>query len=213
VSRRRAVQRIDWRTPGAYTIAMPLDIAWHFRPWSALTAAELHAMLQLRSRVFVVEQQCVFLEVDGRDPDAWHLLGTVREPLPEPGSPTPIHGAAGDGPSGAARALGDAHLAAYARVFAPGVRYPEAACIGRVVTHPSARGTGAGRAVMRQAIAACEAQWPGAPIGLEAQGHLERFYASLGFRTSGATYIEDGIPHVPMRREGTPTGARAGAPG
>ena len=213
MSRRRAVQRIDWRAPGAYTIAMPLDITWHFRPWSALTAAELYAMLQLRSRVFVVEQECVFLEVDGRDPDAWHLLGTVREALPESGIGTAIHGAAGDGPSAAARALCDARLAAYARVFAPGVRYADAACIGRVVTHPSARGTGAGRAVMRQAIAACEAQWPGAPIGLEAQGHLEGFYASLGFRTSGATYLEDGIPHVPMRREGAPTGARVSSPG
>jgi ElaA protein len=180
---------------------MPLDIAWSLRPWSSLTVAELHALLQLRSRVFVVEQQCVFLEIDGRDPDAFHLLGTVREALPESGIGTAIHGAGGDGPSAAARALGDAHLAAYARLFAPGVRYPHASCIGRVITHPSARGTGAGRAVMREAIAACEARWPGAPIGLEAQQRLEAFYQSLGFRTTGAMYIEDDIPHVPMVRD------------
>jgi ElaA protein len=179
---------------------MPPDITWRFRPWSALTTGELHALLQLRSRVFVVEQNCVFLDVDGRDPDAYHLLGTVREPLPESGVGTAIHGAGGDGPSDAARALGDAHLAAYARIFAPGVRYPEAACIGRVIAHPSARGTGAGRAVMQAAIAACERQWPGAPVGLEAQQRLERFYAGLGFRTTGASYLEDGIPHVPMMR-------------
>jgi ElaA protein len=173
------------------------EITWTLRPWTSLTAGELHALLQLRSRVFVVEQQCVFLEIDGRDPDAFHLLGTVREPLPEPPG---AHAGVGDAPSPEALAIGDRHLAAYARVFAPGMRYADASCVGRVATHPSARGTGAGRAVMREAIAACESRWPGVPIGLEAQRHLEPFYESLGFRTSGAMYLEDGIPHVPMRR-------------
>ena len=182
---------------------MVTEITWTLRPWTSLTAGELHALLQLRSRVFVVEQQCIFLEIDGRDPDAFHLLGTVREPLPEPagaGGAVGVHGAGGDEPSPGARALGDAYLAAYARVFAPGIRYPDASCIGRVITHPSARGAGAGRAVMREAIAACDARWPDVPIGLEAQQRLEAFYASLGFRTTGAMYLEDGIPHVPMRR-------------
>lgn len=179
---------------------MAMDITWALRPWTALSVGELHALLQLRSRVFVVEQQCIFLEIDGRDPDAFHLLGTVREPLPEPAGAVGVHGAGGDEPSPAARALGDAYLAAYARVFAPGVRYPDASCIGRVITHPSARRSGAGRAVMREAIAACDARWPGVTIGLEAQQRLEAFYESLGFRTTGAMYLEDGIPHVPMRR-------------
>lgn len=179
---------------------MATHITWLLRPWTSLTAGELHALLQLRSRVFVVEQQCVFLEIDGRDPDAFHLLGTVREPLPEPAGSVGVHGAGGDEPSPEARRHGDAYLAAYARVFAPGIRYPDASCIGRVITHPSMRGTGAGRAVMREAIAACESRWPGVPIGLEAQQHLEGFYGSLGFRTTGAMYLEDGIPHVPMRR-------------
>jgi ElaA protein len=179
---------------------MSIDITWSLRPWASLTAAELHALLQLRSRVFVVEQACVFLEIDGRDPDALHLLGTVKAPLPEPAGGVGVHGAGGDGPSAEAMRAGDAYLAAYARLFAPDTRYAGASCIGRVVTHPSARGSGAGRAVMREAIAACESRWPGVPIGLEAQQHLEPFYASLGFRTSGAQYMEDGIPHVPMRR-------------
>ena len=179
---------------------MTLAITWRWRPWAELSAAELHALLQLRSRVFVVEQSCVFLEIDGRDPDAYHLLGTVGSALPEPAASPGVHGGAGEGPSSAALALGDAHLAAYTRVFAPGRRYPDAACISRVVTHPSARGTGAGRAVMHEALAACAREWPGAPVRLEAQQRLERFYESLGFRTVGATYIEDDIPHVPMRR-------------
>jgi ElaA protein len=80
------------------------------------------------------------------------------------------------------------------------VRYPDASCIGRVVTHPAVRGGGVGRALMLHAIASCERAWPGVPIGLDAQQYLERFYQSLGFRTTGATYLEDGIPHVPMRR-------------
>ena len=176
---------------------MPLDITWHLRPWTSLTAGELHAVLQLRSRVFVVEQQCVFLEIDGRDPDAFHLLGVVRDALHEPPG---AHAGVGDGPTPEALSLGDRHLAAYARLFAPGMRYPDASCIGRVVTHPSARGGGAGRAIMHEAIATCESRWPGTPIGLEAQQHLERFYTSLGFRTVGAMYLEDDIPHVPMRR-------------
>lgn len=177
-----------------------MSITWHLRPWPALTAAELHAVLQLRSRVFVVEQQCVFLDIDGRDPDALHLLGATSAPMrgAQPGSDA-MHGVSGP-PSDAADRAGDAWLAGYARLFAPGDRYADASCIGRVVTHPLARGTGAGRALMTEAIAACESRWPGTPIRLEAQQHLERFYASLGFVTTGGMYMEDGIPHVSMRR-------------
>lgn len=172
-------------------------IDWRWRAFAELTGAEVHAMLQLRSRVFVVEQQCVFLEVDGRDPDAFHLLGTVARPLEGHASHDPGPGA---GPSRAARAAGDAHLAAYARIFAPDVRYDGASSIGRVVTHPALRRTGAGRALMREAIEATLERWPDAPIRLEAQQYLERFYESFGFRTTGAMYLEDDIPHVPMER-------------
>lgn len=177
-----------------------MHITWHLRSWAQLSAAELHAVLQLRSRVFVVEQACVFLDVDGRDPDALHLLGATDVAMrgPQPGSDA-MHGVAGP-PSALADRAGDAWLAGYARLFAPGDRYHDASCIGRVVTHPLARGTGAGRALMGGAIAACESRWPGTPIRLEAQQHLERFYASLGFATTGETYMEDGIPHVSMRR-------------
>lgn len=171
-------------------------IDWRWREFAAMTAAEVHAMLQLRARVFVVEQQCVFLEVDGRDPDAFHLLGTVARPL-DAHAPHD----AGEGPSKAALRAGDAHLAAYARIFAPDVRYPGASSIGRVVTHPALRRTGAGRALLREAIEATLERWPDAPIRLEAQQYLERFYESFGFRTIGEMYLEDDIPHVPMERD------------
>lgn len=177
-----------------------MPITWHLRTWPELSAAELHAVLQLRSRVFVVEQQCVFLDVDGRDPDALHLLGATDAAMrgEQPGSDA-MHGVAGP-PSARADRASDAWLAGYARLFAPGDRYGDASCIGRVVTHPLARGGGTGRRLMEEAIRACEARWPGVPIRLEAQQHLERFYASLGFATTGEAYVEDGIPHVSMRR-------------
>jgi len=197
--RMRAAERMPTTPSPAEPSLAPADLAWHWRAWGDLTTAELHALLQLRSRVFVVEQACVYLDVDGRDPDAFHVLGKTEAPLADPPG-TGVHGAGAVHSSSAARAACDAHLAAYARVFAPGARYEDAACIGRVITHPSARGRGLGRAVMVETITGCERRWPGAAIGLEAQQHLGRFYGSLGFRVVGVPYVEDGIPHVSMRR-------------
>ena len=74
------------------------------------------------------------------------------------------------------------------------------ALIGRVVTSPAARGGGTGRALMAESVAQCERLWPGHAITLHAQAHLERFYGSFGFVRSGEPYIEDGIPHIEMRK-------------
>ena len=144
-------------------------------PFGELDAAALYALLRLRSAVFVVEQQCVFLDMDDRDAAALHLLGDL----------------ASDG--------GATRLVAAARLFAPGLCYPEAS-IGRVVTAPDARGTGLGRALMQRAIGECAARWPSAPIRIGAQRYLERFYSELGFVIDGAPYLEDGIPHIEMVR-------------
>jgi ElaA protein len=146
-------------------------------PYAALTLDALYALLQLRSRVFVVEQACPFLDADGDDDRAWHLLGWST------------------GPDG--RPL----LAAYARLFAPGVKYAEAS-VGRVVTHPAARRTGAGRALMTEALARLGAIAPGAPVRIGAQQYLERFYGSFGFVRDGDDYLEDDIVHVEMVRPG-----------
>ena len=150
-------------------------VRWSWRPFDALTAAELYAVLQLRQRVFVVEQRCPYLDADGSDDEAWHLLGWV------------------DGPDGAPV------LGAYVRIFGPGVKYPEAS-IGRVVTNPDVRRTGLGRTLMAEALRRCAELAPGDPIRIGAQRYLEAFYASLGFVTTSPPYEEDGIEHVEMVR-------------
>ena len=144
---------------------------WLWKNWAALSKEELYALLALRQEVFVVEQDCPYLDADGQDQESHHLLG-----------------------------FQDQELVAYARAFPPGVVYSEAA-IGRVITAPSIRGTGMGRPLMQEAIRWVEKEWGAVPIKLSAQAHLEGYYGSLGFAICGAGYDEDGIPHVPMRRD------------
>ncbi|MGE0707280.1 MAG: GNAT family N-acetyltransferase [Planctomycetota bacterium] len=145
--------------------------AWRCLPLAALTPHELYRVLDLRTRVFVVEQTCPYRDTDGLDldPGALHLLGERGQAL-----------------------------VAYARLLPPGLAYPEPA-IGRVVTAPEARRGGLGKALMLRAIEEVEARWPG-PIQIGAQRYLERFYGELGFAPVGEPYLEDGIPHVHMIR-------------
>lgn len=145
----------------------------HFttKSFDALTLAELYALLQLRSEVFVVEQACAFQDIDGHDQAALHLLGYT---------------AAGE-------------LTAYARLFAAGRSYAQAS-IGRVVTAPRHRGHGLGRQLLHEALAQCETQFGPQPIKIGAQQYLRAFYESFGFVAEGEGYLEDGIPHVHMVR-------------
>jgi ElaA protein len=149
---------------------MTTDLPGPWLPFDALSPRDLHDALKLRADVFVVEQASVFREIDGKDPRALHLL--VRAP--------------------------DGELAGYARILPPDDG--EAAKIGRVVTHPSHRGTGLGRRMMLSAVAEAERRFKGLPIELQAQSHLERFYASFGFVRVSDDYDEDGILHCDMRR-------------
>jgi ElaA protein len=142
--------------------------------FDALSPLALYELMALRQRVFVVEQRCIYLDADGEDMGATHLLG--RDDA--------------------------GHLAAYARLLGPGVRFAEHA-IGRVVVAPEARGRGLARALMERALASIRAAHGEVPVALAAQAHLERFYASLGFERVGESYDEDGIPHVDMRRPPT----------
>ncbi len=152
---------------------MSASLRFECTHFDALSVHTLYATMMLRSRVFVVEQQCVFLDLDGLDPIAHHLLGWAGE--------------------------GESDLACSARILAPGIVYDEPA-IGRVVSAPEHRGTGTGRALMEQAIATCTAMYGDTGIRLGAQRYLERFYGSLGFVLASEPYDEDGIPHVTMLR-------------
>lgn len=145
-------------------------IKWTCLSFNQLTPVELYSILRLRSEVFVVEQDCVYQDIDDNDQHALHLCG--------------MHAAS---------------LICYARLFAPGVKYPGAS-IGRVVTAPTVRGAGLGNELMQQAVLQCNAHWPRANITISAQHHLEKFYNNLGFKGVSEPYMEDGIPHIEMNR-------------
>lgn len=145
-----------------------MEINWELVFFDRLTTVRLYALMRLRSEVFVVEQNCVYLDADDKDQQSWHLMGWQGE-----------------------------KLAAYCRLLPPGLSYPSAS-IGRVVSAPEFRRTGAGRELMRRAIAEVENLFGTRQITIGAQLYLKRFYESLGFRQSGAEYLEDGIPHIPM---------------
>ena len=145
-------------------------IAWRCLPFDALHARTLYALLRLRSAVFVVEQRCLFQDMDGIDPRCLHLLGES---------------------AGA--------LMASARLVPPGLGFAEAS-IGRVAIDPAARGGGLGHVLMRQALHQLERLWGPQPVRIGAQAHLEAFYRQHGFVPDGDPYVEDGIPHIEMLR-------------
>ncbi len=145
-----------------------LTMNWVFKPFESLTPAELYAILRLRSEVFVVEQNCVFLDMDNKDQFSFHLMGWYND-----------------------------QLIAAARLFAPGKVY-EQMSIGRVVSSPAFRKNGAGRALMDQSIKKCYELFEEGPIKIGAQLYLKKFYESLGFIQSSDVYDEDGIDHIEM---------------
>lgn len=148
-----------------------MPLAWSWRRFEDLGVDGVYDMLALRARVFILEQG-PYLDPDGADRRAWHLLG--REP-----------------------ASGGLH--AYLRVLDPGVKFDDVA-IGRVVVDAAWRGLGVGHALMEEGLAQCARCWPGRPISISAQAHLQRFYNRHGFHTVSDEYLDDGITHVDMRR-------------
>lgn len=148
---------------------MTETLAWKFLPFRSLTPDQLYDLLKLRQEVFVVEQECAYLDADGADPHAHHLLGYDAE----------------------------GELTAYLRLVKPGIKYAEPS-IGRVITRLSARRRNLGRELMREGIRRAHQLYPGQGIRISAQARLERFYRELGFTTVGGPYDEDGIPHLEM---------------
>jgi ElaA protein len=148
-----------------------MDMTWTLKKFEELTVEEVYALLRLRSEVFVVEQNCVFQDMDNKDQKCYHLLGWK----------------------------GDL-LAAYTRLVPTGISYPEHPSIGRVVTSPEVRGTGAGKLLMEKSITETITLFGNTPIRIGAQLYLKKFYESLGFVQTGDIYDEDGIDHIEMTR-------------
>jgi ElaA protein len=166
-----------------------VDLTWHDLHHGDLSVADLHDVLALRNRVFVVEQACCYQDVDGLD-----LVRDTRHLLARSDAAAGV-GAAGAGIAGTGAAGGG--IVGYARLLAPYGR--RSARIGRVIVTAEARGRHLGRSLMERALASCATHWPGAGVELSAQEHLVGFYAGLGFTTTSDVYDDDGIPHVDMR--------------
>ena len=143
--------------------------SFYSKNFQALTTEELYKILAIRAEVFVVEQNCPYQDVDGKDLHSIHILGYHND-----------------------------ELVAYARVLEQGISYNDYASIGRIVTSPSIRGKNHGHELVDYAIKICQKNYPGQPIKISAQAHLEKFYNTHSFKTTGEAYLEDDIPHIGM---------------
>jgi ElaA protein len=143
-------------------------MVWECRSFAELSPAQLYRILKLRQDVFILEQDCLYPDIDGLDREAQHIF--VQQ--------------------------GDS-LLAYLRSLPPGLDYGESS-LGRIVVSRAARGRRLGRELVRRGISYNLGRWPGAGIRIGAQAYLEAFYLDMGFVTDSAVYVEDGIPHIKM---------------
>ena len=145
-----------------------MDLKIEAKKFSELSLTELYDILQLRSEVFVVEQDCVYQDIDGKDAEALHIIGSKN-----------------------------GKIVAYTRCFKPGYYFEEAA-IGRVIVKQSERKFGYGHIIMIASAEAIEKYYQTTNIKLSAQQYLLKFYESHGYHSIGEGYLEDGIPHIGM---------------
>jgi ElaA protein len=145
-------------------------ISFTCKPFNQLTLNELYEIMRLRQIIFVVEQNCPFVDADNKDQAAWHLMGRDTE----------------------------GELVAYTRLLPIGISYPDFASIGRVVNAEKARGKGVGKLLMEASIAEMARLFPNQPVKIGAQTYLLKFYTALGFVSTGEAYLEDDIPHTVM---------------
>jgi ElaA protein len=141
----------------------------HIKKFEEITAAELYNILKLRSAVFVVEQNCVYQDLDGKDKEAIHIFTESNN-----------------------------EIISYTRIFKRGNYYKDNPSIGRVVVKKSERGKDLGKKIMIKSINYIKENLESEKIELSAQKYLDKFYKELGFYTEGAEYLEDGIPHQRM---------------
>jgi len=147
-----------------------MDLKWKIKRFETLSTLELYNLMQLRSEVFVVEQNCVYQDIDGKDQKALHLIGEDN-----------------------------GQTVAYARLFKPKDYFNEAS-IGRVVVKQTYREKKLGHILMREAIHAIKSHFNETKITISAQLYLKNFYESHGFMQTSEMYLEDDIPHIEMKK-------------
>ena len=143
---------------------------YQLKKFQDLSLDELYGIFILRQEVFVVEQNCAYLDADGKDQASYHLMGKDE----------------------------DNEILSYCRLLPSGISYTNYTSIGRVISSAKIRGTGEGKRLLENAIAETRKLWPGISIKISAQCYLENFYASFGFVSEGQPYEEDSIPHIAM---------------
>jgi ElaA protein len=148
-----------------------MKLNWIIKKFDALSVHELYAILQLRNEVFVIEQNCIYPDMDDKDQLAEHLMCFESK-----------------------------KLIGYTRILSPGISYSDPS-IGRVVTAQTVRKTGVGKELMARSIEACINLYGNTDITLSAQLYLKKFYELFGFKISGDGYLEDGIEHIKMIRK------------
>lgn len=146
-----------------------MHLDWQIKHYRDLSLNEFHDIIALRLEAFVVEQNCAYLDLDGKDKKCYHLI--CRN--------------------------GQGNVVATSRILPPGLSYKDTA-IGRVVIDEELRGHGIGHDMMDRCIDFCKKEFGNAPIVISAQKHLENYYGKHDFKSTGNEYLEDGIPHVEM---------------
>ena len=145
-----------------------IKIKYIWKTFAELSSDELYAMIHLRQKVFIVEQDCPYIDADYADQDAFHLL-----------------------------AYSDKDLIGYLRAFRPGIKY-DGSSLGRIVTEINSRGLGIGKEITEEGVNFLSKEYPNHEIVISAQHRLEHFYVELGFKARGGVYLEDDIDHIQM---------------
>ena len=148
-----------------------MELQWKIKSFEDLSTNQLYDILKLRSEIFVVEQNCVYLDIDGKDKLALHLFGEF-----------------------------EGEIVAYSRLFKAGISFDNAS-IGRVVVDANYRDKKWGHDLMREAISGIKSNFGESQITIGAQLYLKKFYESHGFIQTSEMYLEDDIPHIEMKRE------------
>lgn len=143
-------------------------IIWKHKKWKELNKNDLHEILILRAEVFIVEQNCVYQDIDNKDPKAIHLYGKINN-----------------------------KIIAYSRIFNQGDYYKEIS-FGRALVSKAQRGVGVGDELVKNSLEIIKKNWPNKKVKISAQARLKKFYKKHGFIEKGEEYLEDGIPHVSM---------------